>query len=137
MKLLSNKPYECTNAWQSYLTFLYTCANNFCMSGDIKDRLRAVEIFTFSRHFQHKAKIRGISEEEVLSCLKNLQNLSYSEFQGDESQGSKYALLFRKSGKYDLKLVISIKDKTLNVVTAHIQNKKKRKVLEKWLKMRK
>jgi|GEM_PF-6654478 len=80
------------------------------MSGDIKDRIRSVENFTFSRHFRHKAKIRGISEEEILSCLKNLQNLDYSEFQGDEPQGSKYALLFHKSGKYDLKLVISIKE---------------------------
>ena len=59
------------------------------------------------------------------------------EDQGEDYRGHKYGLLFRKSNKYDLKIVISIKNKTLNVVTTYIQNRKRRKRLEKWLKMRK
>lgn len=59
------------------------------------------------------------------------------EDQGDEPQGHKYALLFSKSNKYDLKIVVSIKEKRLNVVTAHIQNIKKRKVYQEWLERQK
>jgi hypothetical protein len=56
------------------------------------------------------------------------------EDQGDEEKGHKYAILFSKSNKYDLKVVISVKDKNVNVITAHIQNIKRRRLFGKWLK---
>ncbi len=103
---------------------------------ELKKKLKSIETITFSIHFQKKSKIRGISEEEILSNLKNPEMLEHFEYQGEEPQGQKYALFFNKSSKYDLKVVVSIKE-ALNVVTAHIQSKRRRKVLDKWLKMQK
>lgn len=103
---------------------------------ELKKTLKSIGTITFSKHFQKKSKIRGISEEEILSNLKNPETLENFEYQGEEPQGKKYALFFHKSNKYDLKVVVSIKE-ALNVVTAHIQSKRRRKVLDKWLKMQK
>ncbi len=103
---------------------------------DLKEKIKSIKKITFSKHFQEKAKIRGITEEEIRSYLINPENIVQFEYQGKEADGQKYALIFNKSNKYDLKIVISVKE-DLNVVTAHIQSKKKRKVLDKWLKMQK
>lgn len=101
---------------------------------EIKRILKTIETITFSKHFQEpKVKLRCISEEEITSNLKEPDKLLSAEDQGEEPQGHKYALLFSKSNKYDLKVVISIKDKSLNVITSHIQNIKRRKVYEQWL----
>lgn len=104
------------------------------MNDALKEKLKSVEEISFSKHFRHKAQIRGISEDEVIAHLKSPDYLEHSEYQGDEMGGEKYALLFHKSNKYDLKVVVSFRDKALNVVTAHIQSKRKRKVLERWLR---
>ncbi|MEM5773195.1 MAG: DUF4258 domain-containing protein [Candidatus Aenigmatarchaeota archaeon] len=104
------------------------------MGNEIKKMLEASEEITFSKHFYEKAKLRGINEEEIKNNLKNPKNLISVEDQGEEPEGHKYALLFSKSNKYDLKIIVSIKDKRLNVITSHIQNIKRRKVYEKWLK---
>ena len=104
---------------------------------EIEEKLKSVEKIEFSRHFQIKSVIRTVSQEEILETLKSLEFLEFAEDQGEEYGARKFALLFHKSSKYDLKIVISIKDKALNVVTAHIQNKKRRKVFEKWLNQRK
>jgi len=50
------------------------------------------------------------------------------EDQGEDLRGHRYALLFSKSSKYDLRIIISMKGKNI------IQNIKRRKVLEQWLK---
>ncbi len=102
---------------------------------EIKIILNEIETITFSKHFyEEKVKLRTITKEEIKTHLESLDKLIAVEDQGDEPQGHKYALLFNKSGKYDLKIVVSIKEKRLNVVTAHIQNIKRRKVYEEWLK---
>lgn len=100
---------------------------------EIKKILKMIETITFSKHFYEKVRLRGISEEEIVSNLREPDKLLFAEDQGEEPQGHKYALLFSKSRKYDLKVVISIKNKSLNVITSHIQNIKRRKVYEKWL----
>lgn len=103
----------------------------------IKEKLRSTEIITFSKHFyEPKVQIRQISEEEIRTNLRNPDNLIDFEDQGEDPRGRKYALSFKKSHKYDLRVLISIKDKSINVITTHIQNIKKRKVLEQWLKRR-
>ena len=102
----------------------------------LKENLKSIETITFSKHFHLRAIIRGITEKEVLSYLRNPEALEHFEYQGEEPEGKKYALIFNKSNKYDLKIVISVKE-ALNVVTAHIQSKRKRKVLDKWLKIQK
>ncbi len=103
---------------------------------ELKEKLKSIEQITFSKHFRLRAEIRGIFEKEILSYLKNPENLEQFEYQGEDPEGKKYALIFHKSSKYDLKIVVSIKE-ALNVVTAHIQSKKRRKVFDKWLKMQK
>jgi hypothetical protein len=101
----------------------------------IQEILSSAEMISFSKHFyEPKVQIRGISEEEIKNNLKNPVKLISFEDQGEDLRGHKYALLFSKSNKYDLRIVISIKDKNINVITAHIQNIKRRKVFEQWLK---
>ena len=106
--------------------------------GKIQELLSSAETISFSKHFyEPKVQIRGISEEEIKRNLKNPVKLISFENQGESPQGHRYALLFSKSNKYDLKIVVSIKDKNINIITTHIQNIKRRKVLEQWLKKRK
>jgi hypothetical protein len=103
--------------------------------GEIQEILRCAEKITFSKHFYDpKVQIRGISEEEIKNNIRNPDKMISFEDQGEDSKGHRYALSFSKSNKYDLRIVISIKDKNVNVITTHIQNIKKRMVLEKWLK---
>jgi len=102
---------------------------------EIQEILRSAETITFSKHFyEPKVQIRGISEEEIKDNIKNPQKLISFEDQGEDTRGHRYSLLFSKSNKYDLRIVVSIKDKNINVITTHIQNIKRRKVLEQWLK---
>lgn len=104
---------------------------------ELKAVLKEIETITFSKHFyDEKVRIRGVSEEDIKNHLKTT-NFIAMEDQGEEPQGHKYALLFSKSNKYDLKIVVSIKNKSLNVITAHIQNIKRRKVYQEWLKRQK
>mgnify|MGYP000108938152 CR=1 FL=1 len=103
----------------------------------MREALKTVETITFSKHFyEPKVRLRGISEEEVIKNLKKGNRLIVVEDRGEEPKGHKYALLFKKSNKYDLKVVVSLKGKNLNVITAHIQSIKRRKVYEKWLERR-
>jgi hypothetical protein len=103
----------------------------------IKEKLKTIEKIGFSKHFyEPKVQIRNIQDHEIINSLKNPGKLIGFDYQGEDEKGEKYALLFNKSNKYDLRLIISIKDKSLNVITSHIQNIKRRKVLEQWLKKR-
>jgi hypothetical protein len=104
---------------------------------ELKRKLISSENITFSAHYyEPKVQIRGISEEEIIDNLKNPDKLLSFVNQGEEPQGHRYALLFSKSGKYDIRIVVSIKDKSIKVITSHIQNIKRRKVFEQWLKKR-
>jgi hypothetical protein len=85
-------------------------------------RLHSANIFILELKY-------GESQRKVISYLRNPEALEHFEYQGEEPEGKKYALIFNKSNKYDLKVVISVKE-ALNVVTAHIQSKRKRKVLD-------
>lgn len=44
-----------------------------------------------------------------------------------DPRGHKYLLLFDKSSRYDLKVVVSILAGKAKVITAHVQNKKRRR----------
>jgi len=104
----------------------------------VKSILGKIEEIAFSREFREKVvKIRNITEDEIKQTLKQSNKLIFAEDQGEEELGHKYGLLFSKSSKYDLKVVVSIKHKRLNVITSHVQNIKRRKVFEKWLRMQK
>jgi len=104
---------------------------------EMKIKLKSIESVTFSKHYyEPKVKIRGVLEDEILFNLKNPEKLVYVEYQGEDIRGHKYALLFSKSNRYDLKILVSMKDKSINVITTYIQNIKRRKVLDQWLKKR-
>ena len=105
---------------------------------EIRSVVKDIEIITFSKHFHdEKVKLRGITEDDIKANLRSLDKLIAVEDQGEEPEEHKYALLFSKLNKYDLKAVVSIKDKGLNVITAHIQNIKRRKVYKQWLERQK
>jgi len=102
---------------------------------EMKKKLKTTKKITFSKHFNEpKVRLRGITEEDVRSYLEDPKKLEIVENQEHEPKGHKYGLLFRKSNKYDLKIVISIKGDSINVITSYVQNKKRRKVFEKWLR---
>ncbi len=102
---------------------------------EMKERLKSIENISFSAHVRLKAKVRNdISEESLTYYLKSPENLIHCQSQGKEYGCDKYELIFDKSNKYDLRIIVAMREKSLTVITAHIQNKKKRKRLEKWLK---
>ncbi|HVA82547.1 MAG TPA: DUF4258 domain-containing protein [Candidatus Aquilonibacter sp.] len=89
---------------------------------------------TFSEHFFEKAKARNIRQEDVIRQVKSLEQLVEIADQGDDPRGHKYGLLFKTGlSNYDLKVVISLRSKSLNIITAHLQNVRKRKGYRKWL----
>ncbi len=87
---------------------------------------------SFSNHFFLRAKLREIKESNIIDRLKDCNGLILVEEQGAEPKGNKYRLLFKYVSNYDLRVIVSIKDKHINVVTAHIQNVKKRKAYKAW-----
>jgi len=89
-----------------------------------------------TRHFLEKSHIRGIEPDYVKELLISLENLVAIKVQEEKEDETKLELIFEKSRKYDLRVIISVKEnkKVINIVTAHIQSKKKRKRLEKWLR---
>ena len=91
-----------------------------------------VSNISFSNHFHLREKLRGISESNIIDKLKDCNGLILMEEKGAEPKGNKYKLLFKHMSNYDLKIVISVKDKHINVITAHIQNIKKRKAYKAW-----
>ncbi|MFH0929099.1 MAG: DUF4258 domain-containing protein [Candidatus Aenigmatarchaeota archaeon] len=90
----------------------------------------------FSSHYRVKAEKRNIDEGEILKAIKDVDSIILIEDQGLEPKGHKYLMLLQKSSRYDMRIIISIKKDKINIVTAHIQNKRRRKVYEKWLKQR-
>ena len=95
--------------------------------------LKSVTEITFSLHFDEpKARTRGIEKGEVERALRDPGRLQAVEDQGPGWSGRKYALLFEKSGRYDLKVVVSMAGGRANVITAHVQNRLRRKVYERW-----
>lgn len=102
---------------------------------EMKELLKSAESTSFSAHVRLKMKIReDISEDSLIEHIKHPESLAYCQYQGKEYGCDKYELIFDKSNKYDLRIIVAIKETSLTVITAHIQNKKKRKRLEKWLK---
>lgn len=101
----------------------------------LKKILKDKKLF-FTKHFLQRAEIRSIDPEYIKTLLQTLEKLEYVIVQESSESEIKLELIFAKSRKYDLRVIISIKErqKQINIITAHIQNKKKRKRLEKWLR---
>ncbi len=99
----------------------------------IKARLRRVQDAVLSAHVFDKLKERPVTEEQIRAALQNPSNLMYVEAQKDNI-GEKYKLVFRKSGKYDLVVIIRFLNSHLKVVTVRIQNKKRIRITGRWQK---
>ncbi|MDY6788655.1 MAG: hypothetical protein SVV03_01700 [Candidatus Nanohaloarchaea archaeon] len=65
----------------------------------------------------------NITKELVIKYLAKFKDLDEFKFEPDDYIGEKYILLFDKSTKYWLKIVISFKNGTIAVITAHLANK--------------
>lgn len=99
----------------------------------VKKRLKAVHSILIGAHVLDRLNERPITEEQIKGALWEPKNLVYAELQKD-GRGEKYKLVFRKSGKYDLVIVIRFLNSHLKVVTVRIQNKKRMRITEKWRK---
>lgn len=82
-------------------------------------------------HFLLKISERGISREEIELAIKDEKKLCLAL----ENQKKKvWEAYFRKSGKYQLKVILSADDvgKELKLITAYIINKKRVGLVQKW-----
>jgi len=87
----------------------------------------------FTEHFYERQRYRKISEARIRERLKDCKDLIDVQDKGlTEHARHTFSLLFKMSDHYDLRVVISIKGKDLRIVTAHIQDIRKRKGLRKW-----
>ena len=101
----------------------------------MKALLRSVKEIVFTLHFDSSdVARRGVGREDAERALREPEDLVSADDQGDDPRGHKYALLFEKSSRYDLRIVVSILGGRINVITTHVQNRKRRKVNEKCLK---
>lgn len=106
------------------------------MPDDVKKRLATVKRVNFTAHFQRKASKRGLSEEQIRPVLKDAKRLLHAEPQEDVyKEGDQFRMIFSKSRKYDIVVVGKfLKNEDLKVITAHIQSRKRRKLVERWRK---
>lgn len=94
---------------------------------DIRRVLGLSRQTTYSKHFEEdvlpeRSKISKDLIEEFTHPPKNLDGFNYEE---DRLPWPKYILLFDKSNKYWLRIVISLREKHFEVVTAHLATKRK------------
>lgn len=108
---------------------------------ELKATIKSIQEITFSKHAEEmiNTKERQITKEDILQCIKTrLDELNQFTDQGTEELGHKYKLIFYKSNVYDTVIVISIRPntKSLNIVTAYIENRAKKGRMDLWLKTR-
>lgn len=96
----------------------------------IKKRLMKTEGIVITEHVFRKFGERPITEYQVKCMLLNAKNLVHVGLQKDV-RGEKYKLVFRKSGKYDVIIVIRYLNSHLKVITAYQQNKKRVRIIQK------
>lgn len=103
----------------------------------MRNILGRVEDINFTAHAKFRLEQRiEIDESMIIGNLRKPRKMVSAEIQQKGAGGVVYAVYFRKSNKYELKVVFSIDKRTLNIITAHIQNIRRRKANEKWLRKR-
>lgn len=100
----------------------------------VRKRLAAVWRFAFTKHCENKMAKRGLSKEALINALKDPGLLISAESQADHyKEGEMFLLIFQKSRKYELAIVAKfIGKQDIKVITAHIQSRKRKKLVEKW-----
>ena len=95
---------------------------------DKLDEAISVREVKYTRHFEEERLPRreNVSKELIEDNLSNFSGLVDFVYSEDDHSRFKYELLFDKSRKYFLKVVLSMDDSEVYVVTAHVINKAKR-----------
>jgi len=76
-----------------------------------------------TKHSANKRKEREFPIEFIIKTLKEKHPLDIKQ-----QENKKFALSYHINEKYNLLIVISLKDKFINIVTQYIYLKKKRKI---------
>jgi hypothetical protein len=82
----------------------------------------------YTRHFEDERLPyrENVSKSLIEKHLRDFSGLVDFEFSEDGHDRAKYELLFDKSNKYYLKVVLSMDFESVYIVTAHVINKAKR-----------
>jgi hypothetical protein len=93
----------------------------------LQEAVSSREIF-LTRHFQEERLPRreNVSRGIIFSHLEDMSDLVDFVYSEDGHSRFKYELLFDKSSKYFLKVVLSMDESRVFIVTAHVINKAKR-----------
>jgi hypothetical protein len=100
----------------------------------MQKRLRQIKEIDYSQHFEQDVNpIRdNVSKEKIENHLHDSSQLEAAECEADEHPRDKYLLFFDDSTKYYLKVVVSIADEYLNVVTSHVVSKRRIRNMEEY-----
>lgn len=82
----------------------------------------------YTRHFE-KERLpyrQNVTKSLIEQHLENPDNLIDFVHSEDGHEREKYEAIFDKSSKYYLKIVLSMADESLYIVTAHVINKARR-----------
>lgn len=95
---------------------------------NFKEELSVRDI-SYTRHFEeerlpYRSNVTKDLIEEHLQEPDNLVDFRYEE---DDHKREKYQVLFDKSSKYFLKIVLSMSKGEIFIVTAHVVNKAKKR----------
>lgn len=93
----------------------------------LKREIESREI-QYTWHFKEKRlpRRKNVSVELIETYLGNPVDLLEFVFEPDDHDREKYQLLFDKSSKYFLKIVLSMEGDSQYIVTAHVVNKSKK-----------
>jgi len=102
---------------------------------EFSEFLNIAEKMKLTHHFRVERLPRRpkISEELIKAHIENPESLLEFQYSDDEHSREKYECLFEKSSKYLLKIVLSVENRTIFIVTAHLVNKSRKNSLEELL----
>lgn len=96
----------------------------------IRKTLSRVSKINYTQHFEEERLPNrvNLSKDIIEEHLKSPRKLIEFEFEEDKHPRPKYQLVFDKSTKYYLKIVLSFDDNEVFIVTAHIVNKRRKEL---------
>lgn len=101
---------------------------------EMRELLEHVEVVDYSVHFEEDVNPDrdNVSKEKIERHLQNPETLEVVQYERDDHPRDKYLLYFDDSTKYYLKVVVSIADEYLNVVTSHVISKRRIRRMEEY-----
>ena len=97
--------------------------------GRFKNELKSRQV-NYTRHFEEDRLPyrQNVTKDLIEQHLSNPKDLVEYKYEEDNHNREKYQVLFDKSTKYYLKIVLSMTNGDLFIVTAHVINKTKKKL---------